>query len=140
MHYAPKTKENQQHSHLIIRFALPSKNSESIKFKSLAPQRQDFILDTIDLSCEIQITLFELLRCESFNGSEETPGCTKSVTATRVIEFCNSQIIDWTVDPETDRLAAPCDLEVDDFSIGEEFRGFRFKSQHGIHSRHVRLA
>lgn len=103
MHYAPKTKENQQHSHLIIRFALPSKNSESIKFNSLAPQRQDFILDTIDLSCEIQITLFELLRCESFNGSEETPGCTKSVTATRVIEFCNSQIIDWTVDPETDR-------------------------------------
>ena len=91
MHYAPKTKENQQHSHLIIRFALPSKNSESIKFNSLAPQRQDFILDTIDLSCE------------SFNGSEETPGCTKSVTATRVIEFCNSQIIDWTVDPETDR-------------------------------------
>jgi len=103
MNYTSKNKENQQLSHLIIRFALPSKNSEPIKFKSLAPQKQDFILDTIDLSCEIQITLFELLRCESITGSEETSGCAKSVTATRVIELGNSEIIEWKVDPETDR-------------------------------------
>ena len=103
MNYTSKTNGNQQLSNLFICFSIPSKNLEPIKFKSLPPQRQDFILDTTDLSCEIQITLFELLRCESSNGSEKTPGCALSVTERQISKLGTSEIIEWTVGPETDR-------------------------------------
>jgi len=128
MHYAPKTKENQQLSQLIIHFSFRSKNSGPKEFKSQAPQRKVLILDTSELSCKIQIALQEFFRSESNSFYEVSSGFAFSVTERQISEFDNSKIFEWKVGPETDRRFLEWWASAQPYSVAHTF----FEDEYGL--------